>query len=107
MEVEQCDEEGQHEAFMGCEEFLADVGMDIEDASEELLRTRSLPYASQKSMQFIHLLVYALGVFALGVEDDLLFEVAPVDEDVLRGVSLPKQNGDSVLQGELRPQAAA
>lgn len=92
---------------MRCEEFLSDVGMDIENTPEEFLRARSLPYACQKSMQLIHLLVYALGVFALGVEDDLLFEVVPVDEDVLSRVCLPIKNGHSVFQGELRPQTAA
>lgn len=81
--------------------------MDIEYASEELLRAYSFPYASQKSMQFINLLVYAFGVFPQGVEYDLFFEVVPVDEYVLGGVCLPKENSDPVLQGELCSQAAA
>jgi hypothetical protein len=92
---------------MCSEEFLTDVGMDIEDASEELLGACSLPYASKQGVQFIDLLMYTLGVFALGVEDDLLIEVVPVDEDVLRGVSLPEENCHPILKGKLHSQAAA
>lgn len=71
--------------------------MDVKDASKEVLRRRSFSYVCQESMHFVYLLVDALGMSALGVEDDLFLEVTAIDEDVLIQICLPKEHSHSIL----------
>lgn len=70
------------ETLVEAEQVFADVGVDINDASVELCGLWGcLPDQFQKFFDLIYFLMDPVFVLALGVEDDLLLQIVPVDED--------------------------
>jgi hypothetical protein len=73
VELKQCDEDCQHEAFLSGKELFSDIGVHIENPPQKLsslLRPASDP--RKKVSNLVAFLVDALSVPSLAVENELL-----------------------------------
>lgn len=108
MELKQCDEDCQHEAFLSGKELFSNIGMHVENPPEKLF-TLLCPASNPKKQvpNLVPLLVDALSVLSLAVENELLLQMVAIQKDVLVWVGPAVEDRNPVLQGEVGLEAAA
>lgn len=108
MDQQQRNGHGQDEAFPIPEQIFSDVGVDVEDAAvERFVLLRISADGADHLFDLVDLFVDAFDVFPPRVEDEFLFQVVAVDEQVSIFLCLAVGNYNPVLQGEIQLQVAA
>lgn len=108
MQHYQRDEHSKHEAFLCCEDALADIGVDIQNPSVKFLAgLRVFTDEIDHVLDLIYLHMDSLDMLPLGVDDDFFLKMVAVDIDILILVSFSIENGHSVLHCEIDLQVLA
>lgn len=82
--------------------------MEVDDSSVELLvRVSGFPDVLDEGFDLIDLLMDAVLVSALGIEEYFFFDVVAVDEDVFVFVGFGVEQGDAVFECEIELQVGA
>lgn len=93
---------------MGCEDGLADVGVDIQDPSVKLLTGFCVSTDEvDHVLDLVYLYMDSFDVFSLGVDDDLFLKMVAIDIDILILVGFSIEDGHSVFHCEIDLQVLA